>query len=657
MHFGGDVLFADVSLEVERGDKIGVVGPNGSGKSTLLKMMAGLMEARGGRVVHAPSVRVAYQAQELDLEPEESVFAQLRAGFAKDLARGERLRELGELMAAAEGEDAQRALLAEYERLQSDHEAAGGYDVDRRIERVLSSLGLAEEAWHQPVKLFSGGERNVLGLARALLAEPDVLLLDEPSNHLDMEGTEWFATFVRHCSAAVVMVSHNRYLLDDCADTIWEVRGPRVTSWTGNYTSFREQRALADARQERLHRTQQREIERLEFQARRLKDMANAYDDPKQAKRAKAMERRIDRMDRIESVDNNVRKLGARLGGAGRHGRIALRVTDFDFAYGDRVLFEGANLDIEFGEHVALVGPNGCGKTTLISAILAHGAWENDTLRLGKAVRVGQYSQLHEEALEASATLVRWVAGDTGLPRRAAADLLHRFGFSHDDLDRPIRTLSGGEKSRLQLARLTHQDVNLLVLDEPTNHLDIEACEQLEETLLAFQGTLLVISHDRYFLERLVTRVVEVHDRGLVSHEHGFAEWWERHKAQVASGGVVRRGALELRSRRGAAEEAGGGARNEREERKERQRDLRRLQTEMRGLETKIASDEERKTELEAAVTLAYSPDGDTACVDIDRGAQLAAELAELAELSARLGALYARWEAAGEEAEALGEP
>jgi ATP-binding cassette subfamily F protein 3 len=418
-----------------------------------------------------------------------------------------------------------------------------------------------------------------------------------------------------------------------------------VTSWTGNYTAFREQRAAADARQERLHRAQEREVERLEFQARRLKDMANAYDDPKQAKRAKAMERRIERMETIERPDTNVRKLGARLGGAGRHGRIALRVTDFTFAYGDRVLFDRANLDIEYGERVALVGPNGSGKTSLINQILEHGGWENETLRLGKAVRVGQYSQLHEDALDASTTLVRWAGSDTGLPRRAAADLLHRFGFSHDDLERPISTLSGGEKSRLQLARLTHLDVNLLVLDEPTNHLDIEACEQLEETLLGFDGTLLVISHDRYFLERLVTRVAEVKDRQLVTHECGFAEWWRRHKA---AGDGARRGALELRSRRGAAEHVASRAQTEREQQKERQRTRRRLETEMRSLEKRIAALETDTSRLEAAVEAAYGPDGDP-----ERGAELAAELTAA---SARLGALYARWERAGEEVEQLAE-
>jgi len=214
--------------------------------------------------------------------------------------------------------------------------------VDRRIESVLSSLGLPESAWHQPIEGFSGGERNVIGLARCVLSDPDVLLLDEPSNHLDMEGVEWFIDFVRKSRCAILMVSHNRHLLDAVTREIWELRGARIDVWTGNYSDYQRQRAEALARQERQYKAQQRLIARIEFQARRLRDMANAYDDPGQAKRAKAMLRRIDRMEKVERPDTHERSFGAALTSSGRHGRIALTIRDFDFAYGDRVLFEGA---------------------------------------------------------------------------------------------------------------------------------------------------------------------------------------------------------------------------------------------------------------------------------------------------------------------------
>jgi ATP-binding cassette subfamily F protein 3 len=465
---------------------------------------------------------------------------------------------------------------------------------------MLSSLGLREPAWHQRIEDFSGGERNVIGLARVLLSEPDVMLLDEPSNHLDMEGVEWFIDFLRRSGAAVVMVSHNRHLLDVTTKEIWEILRRNVDRWTGNYSDFQRRKAEALALQERQYKTQQRLIARIEFQARRLMDMANAYDDPAQAKRAKAMLKRIERMDKVERPRTSERSFRASLRGGARHGRIALHVKDFSFAYGERVLFEKANLEIEYGDRVCLVGPNGSGKTTLFKEILRHGSWESGTLRVGKSVKVGEYSQLHD-VLDEEATLQQWTSRVTGLSYTPAAALLHRFLFSRDDLERRIETLSGGEKSRLQLARLVHDRVNFLLLDEPTNHLDIQACEQFEEMLQEFEGTLFVISHDRYFLDKLVDRVVEVEDQGLVDHRCSFAEWWRRKSADRTR---RRKGALEERERGGAGKEE---ARQAFEERRARRRELDRLKGRLREIEERIAGLETRQEELKRRMEEIYS--------------------------------------------------
>jgi ATP-binding cassette subfamily F protein 3 len=316
MHFTGPLVLDDATLAVEPGARIGLIGRNGSGKSTLLRILAGLLEPTAGAVVRQRGTTVAFQAQELDVAPGTSVFAE---------------------MAASE-------------------------ESERQIETVLSRLGLPEADWHRPMEEFSGGERNVLGLARVLLAAPDVMLLDEPSNHLDMDGVEWFIGFLRRSPAAVVMVSHNRHLLDATVNEIWELDRGRVTRWTGNYGDFRRQKEEALALQERQYRTQQRLIQRIEFQARRLRDMANAYDDPGQAKRAKAMFRRIERMDKVEAPDAGGRTFKASLAGGDRHGRIALTVKDFDFAFGERILFEKACLEVEYGDRICLVGPNGSGR-------------------------------------------------------------------------------------------------------------------------------------------------------------------------------------------------------------------------------------------------------------------------------------------------------
>ncbi len=477
---------------------------------------------------------------------------------------------------------------------------------------------------------FSGGERNVIGLARVLLSDPDVLLLDEPSNHLDMEGVEWFIDFVRKSKAAIIMVSHNRHLLDTVTKEIWELRRSRVTVWTGNYSDFQRQKAEALARQERQFKAQQRLIARIEFQARRLKDMANAYDDPGQAKRAKAMLKRVDRMDKIEKPDDQERTFGASMKGSGRHGRIALSIRDFSFAFGDRVLFDGANLEIEFGDRVCLVGNNGSGKSTLFRSILQEGDWDNPTLRIGKSVRVGDYSQLRED-LDPSETLEDWAVRTTRQPPKQAVLLLHRFLFSREDLARPIGSLSGGEKSRLQLARLVHEQVNFLMLDEPTNHLDIQACEQLEEMLQDFEGTLFVISHDRYFLDKLVDRVVEVQDRQLVDHPMRFAAWWRK---KAAAGEFGRHTAL--RDRRGETE-GKDDARQAFEDRRTRQRELNRLRNRYRDLESRITKLEDRIGDLERRLESAYGPGHDPASAE--------ALLHDLHAGRDELARLYEDWE------------
>ena len=632
MHFGGPILLDDVTLGVERGERIGVVGRNGAGKSTLLKLLAGEHDAVVGQALRQRGVRVAYQAQELVCAPGATIWDEMRRVYHDEFARAERLASLEHRLSEDLSDDDKRRVLGEYERLQRDHTAAGGYDAERRIATVLSSLGLPESAWHQPIEGFSGGERNAIGLARVLLSEPDVMLLDEPSNHLDMEGVEWFLEFVRHCDAAVVMVSHNRHLLDATVDRIWEVEDGRVVPWTGNFSDFQRQKAEALALQERQYETQQRLIRRIEFQARRLLDMARAYDEPGQARRAKSMLKRLEMMEKIEKPETDDRRFHASLSGGRRHGRIALTVKDFTFAYGDRVLFDRANLEIEHGDRVCLVGPNGSGKSTLLRSVLDHATWENPTLRLGASVKVGEYRQLHD-VLDHAQSLVRWTANVTRLDDREAAKLLHRFLFTRDDLEREIGTLSGGEKSRLQLARLTHDKVNFLLLDEPTNHLDFESCEQLEEVLREFDGTLLIVSHDRYFLDKLVTRVVEVEDRKLVSRTGDFAEWWERKRAS----GTMRRSALELRSRKAAADSAADATRAEREERKARDRDQRKLKKDLAALEKRIEALEERQAALSAQVEAAFGTAQDHAL-----GASLSRDLNEVQQQIARL---YADWE------------
>ncbi len=604
MHFGGPVLLDGVNVKIERGCRVGLIGPNGSGKSTLLRLIAGQLAPTSGSVTANGAVRIAYQAQELDTSVGATVFEFMQSAFEDEAMRESRLREIEARLADGHDREPSDPLLRTYEALQREQEQSGIYDVERRIKTMLTQLGVPESSWHKDLARFSGGERNVIGLARALLSRPDVLLLDEPSNHLDMDGVEWFIRFIRKMDSAVVMVSHNRHVLDAVAQSIWELRRAKIHAWKGNYSEFVRQREEALALQARQYKVQQRLIQRIEFQARRLRDMANAYDDPAQAKRAKSMLKRIERMEKIEAPTDIKRRFSASVSTSGRHGRIALQINDFSFAYGDRVLFDRASLEIEYGERVCLVGPNGAGKSTLFRAILEQGHWEHPTLRLGKSVIVDEYRQLHDDVVEGG-TLEDWLVEASGLQPADARDTLHRFMFTREDLGRAVTTLSGGEKSRLQLARLVSNDVNFLMLDEPTNHLDIEACEQLEDMLQEFEGTLLVISHDRYFLDKLVERVVEVKDLALADHRCSFAEWWQTRREPP------RAQALANRNEDREAEKASARAAFEAERTKKRERN--RLQSRHRTLEAKIAELEPKVTTLAASLERAYSSNPDRA--------------------------------------------
>ncbi|MFV1959452.1 MAG: ribosomal protection-like ABC-F family protein [Planctomycetota bacterium] len=645
MHYGGPLLLEDVTVKVEPGERIGLIGRNGSGKTTLLKLLGGALEPSDGRVVLPRGTTIAYQAQELEFEPGATIFDEMRRIFHRETRREARLREVEASLSEGLPGPERTRLLREYSRLQEEQAQGRVYDVDQSIARCLSHLGLGESTWEKPIETFSGGERNVIGLARVLLSHPDLMLLDEPSNHLDMEGVEWFIDFLRRARAAILMVSHNRHLLDATMRRIWELEGRRVTAWTGNYSDFQRQKAEAVALQERRYKTQQRLIRRIEFQARRLMDMANAYDDPGQAKRAKAMLRRLERMDKVDRPAPPGATFRAALGGAGRHGRIALSVHDFSHAFGDRLLFDHAELEVEYGERLCLVGPNGSGKTTLVRRILDEGSWENPTLRLGKSVRVAEYRQLHD-ILDADATLLDDTVQATGLREKEAAALLHRFHFAREDLDRPVHTLSGGEKSRLQLARLAQAKVNFLILDEPTNHLDIPSCEVLEEMLQEFDGTLVVISHDRYFLDKLVDRVVEVKDRGLVSWPMTFAAWW----AEQVRGRSTRRGALEDREGAGRDKAAARDAHEARlAERRTRNRQAGRL----RRLEREIEALEGHKATLTAAMEAVWARGGG----DADEARRAAEMGCQLEVLEASLRDHLRRWTSAAEAAEAEGNP
>jgi ATP-binding cassette subfamily F protein 3 len=528
-HYTSETVFQGLSFRVMQGEKVGLVGENGCGKSTLLKLIAGLEAPTGGVLTRPGSPTVGYLAQELQYTEGNTIHQELLDVFAPLRALGAKLEGLQQALSAPGLETShQEELVAQYGRLSDQFEREGGYTYAHRIDAVLSGLGLAPRR-DQQVGALSGGGKNVLALARLLLREPEILLLDEPANHLDFEGLEWLEEFLRAYPRTLVLVSHNRHLLDQVVGRVLEIEDGRLGAYLGNYTAYRAQKQQRLLEQQAAYQAQQKEIQRLEAMIARFERWGSMSDDPRHARRARNKQHQIDRMDKVERPQLERERIDPRFSASRKGGRIALEIKGYSRELGGRPLFAGAELHISYGERVGLFGPNGSGKTTLFRDIVEQAAWDHPVLRLGPQVKLGYYAQEHE-TLNPGLTVLEQMLEQRGLTRDRAFQLLSRFLFRWQELDQQVATLSGGQKSRLQLARLMAAQVNFLLLDEPTNHLDIYSCERVEEALEAFEGTVLVISHDRYFLDRIVGRIAEVRDLRLTDHPGTFSEYWERRK-------------------------------------------------------------------------------------------------------------------------------
>lgn len=506
--FAEGPLFEDLGFELFHGDRVGLVGPNGVGKTTLLRLLAGLDRPDTGEVRLHAGARVAVLQQQPDFAPGRTLFAEARGALDELVAAHDDMVRTTDELARATDDASRKRLAARYDRLNELLHHHDAYNIDHHIEAVLDGLGFGKEDYDRPVETFSGGQQSRLMLAKLLLAAPDVMLLDEPSNHLDLERTQWLESYLSQQNEAMIIVSHDRWFLDKVVTKIFELNRGKLTSYPGNYHAY------ARLRQERYEvelktwEAQQEYIAKQEEYIRRV-------NYGQLAKQAQSRQNQLDKLERVERP--------VLISGPHMHFRPVRRSGDVVFeaeriakAY-DKPLFKDVSFQVRRGQRVGILGPNGCGKTTLLRILLGEEAPDTGVVRQGHLIDCGYYDQ-HLQTLppEQEAIRAAWPSGDPDMVEQTMRNLLGRFGITGDQVYQKVGAMSGGERSRVALAKLVALNVNVLVLDEPTNHLDLWACESLEEALRAFEGTVLVVSHDRYFLNRVVDMLIVFESDGRV---------------------------------------------------------------------------------------------------------------------------------------------
>ena len=521
--YGTDLLFQEVNFSIAAGQKLGLVGRNGCGKTTLLRILLGQELPDTGKAALAAGRNLGYLRQEAPVHPEYTILEEAQSVFAPVRLLQADVQRWEEAMSSAETDDALETAMEEYSHAREAFEAAGGYRHEADIPMVLEKLGFTESSHSKRVGSCSGGEQTRLALAKIVLARPDLLILDEPTNHLDIAATEWLEGFLRSYEGAVLLVSHDRYFLDAVVDSIADLENQRVTVFKGNYSHFRRQKDERQARQQEMYDNQQDEIARLQQVIKK-----NMGGDSVQSKLRARMETRIERMDKVERVVNDGRTVRALFDAdaAGRIGRDVLRSEGLTKTYGLRTLFDNLNFLIERGERVGLVGPNGAGKTTLVKLILGMEQPTRGSIGLGHNARVSYFSQHAADSLRPDLSVIDSIHDIADMTETEARNYLARFLFTGDDVFKSVGMLSGGEKNKLALARMILEPCNLLILDEPTNHLDIASCEALTDMLAKYEGTLLLVSHDRYLLNATTTKTLALSGNGSGTLFEGNYNTW-----------------------------------------------------------------------------------------------------------------------------------
>ncbi|MBO1084817.1 ABC-F family ATP-binding cassette domain-containing protein [Enterococcus mundtii] len=526
-HFGAEILFENIHLEIQTGARIALVGRNGAGKSTLLKIIAGIEAPDVGDIAKNKTATLGYLAQDTGLDSTETVWNEMLKAFEEVRLMEQRMRDLEVFISEGTPDTpAYQSFLKEYDKLQHDFSNKNGYSYENEIRSVLHGFKFDPSFYEQRIDTLSGGQKTRLALARMLLQHPDILILDEPTNHLDIETLAWLENYLQIYTGALLIVSHDRYFLDKVATEVYELSRKKMRHYKGNYSKYLDMKAEQLASDWKAYEKQQTEINKLEdFVARNLVRASTT-------KRAQSRRKALEKMERLDRPQGDEKQAHFLFNVAKPSGNVVLQVEDAAIGYDGTILSEPINLDIRRQEAIALVGPNGIGKSTLLKSIIQQLPFIRGKETLGTNVSIGYYDQGQAE-LHTNKTILAelWDEHPT-VPEKDIRSILGAFLFSGEDVEKTIPLLSGGEKARVALAKLAMNQENFLILDEPTNHLDIDNKEVLENALIDYEGTLLFVSHDRYFINRIATKVIELSESGSKVYLGDYDYYLEKKKEE-----------------------------------------------------------------------------------------------------------------------------